>query len=332
VQSSLETPQACGGEGSVSTAGQTDTSSSQEGDVTKGFQKALSKKKAIIVQLQAQVVDLEERVADLRAQLDRERTARQEKEEVGKELNPTCVETHQPELRGGQDITDEAPNPEPRQMEVRARSPQGEIAWEHGRPTNMPASVVQSTREGGKGRRAPTDSAIRRVNEQRARWKGADYDTDEDDDSEENDLDDQISTGEDEEDVATEDWADDEHSTTEDMDLDAIISHTRILMQSMFGPTAWNAEQDAIMREASRYGSHTYGVQHANEWALTDLTDSRPDKGKTVGKEYLPRPEVVEACETFIRQHGGLTQASIVQLASMEEARLNPKRIGVAGL
>ena len=110
----------------------------------------IAKKEAIIVQLRAQVVDLEERVVDLRAQLDRERTARQEKEEVGKELNPTCVETHQPELKGGQANTDEDPNREPRQKEVRTRNPQGEMAGEHGRPTNMPASVVQSTREGGR--------------------------------------------------------------------------------------------------------------------------------------------------------------------------------------
>lgn len=327
MQSNLGSPQACGRESSVSTACQTDTSSSQEEDVTGGFQKALSKKTVIIGQLRAQVADLEERVADLREQLDRERTARQEEEEGGKEPNPACVETHQPELEGGQDITDEAPNPEPRPMEVRTRSPQGEVAGEPGRPTNMPASVVQSTREGGKGRRAPTDSAIRRVNEQRARWKGSEHDTDDDDVSEENDLDDRISADEDGEDVDTEDGADDEHSTTEDRDLEAIISHTRILMQSMFGPTAWNTDQDAIMREASRYGSRTYGVRHANEWALTDLTDSIPDMGKTVGQEYLPRPEVVEACETFIRQHGGLTQAAIVQLASMEEARLNLKRV-----
>jgi len=291
-----------------------------------GLVKALHKKQLTISELQAQVGNLEGQVEDLAVQLERERTARREEREGVEGTNRTFEGAPVSPSVKDPDTDREVENKEPRRREHQTRNLRGQRAQDQGRPTEIPAVVVKSTREGGNGRRAPTDAAIRRSNKQQDRGKDAAHGLDEDHDVEEYDLDDQTST-EDREDLATEDGTDDEHPATGDMDVDAMISHTRILMQAMFGPAAWNAEQDAIMREASRYGSRTYGVRHANQWALTDLTDYRPDMGKAVGKEYLPRPEVVEACEAFIRQHGGLTQASTAQLASMGAARLNPTRV-----
>ena len=194
---------------------------------------------------------------------------------------------------------------------------------EDGRPTNMPVAIVCSTRDGGAGRRAPTESAIRRSNSHPTWWGGIDDEEEEDEAYTEGPA----PTGRDDDDIAHDDWVHDRDSIGDGMGLDAIITHTRLLMQAMFGPEAWNSKQDDIMREAGRYGSRTYAVQHANTWALTDMTNYQPDMGKTVGEAYLPRPEVVEACEIFIRQHDGLTQAATTRLASLQESRLNLNRV-----
>ena len=112
------------------------------------------------------------------------------------------------------------------------------------------------------------------------------------------------------------------------MEVETLIRHTRVLMEGMFGPSSWSPAQDAIMREATTHGSRTYGVSEANRWALHDLREAIPDIGKTVGEEYLPCPEVVEACEDYIRQHRGLTEAARTRLKELEKDRLSPRRVG----
>ena len=125
-----DTPQAREGGGSVSSASQTDNTTSQavdlDGNQLRGFKKALYKKdmtivegRTIISKLQAQVGDLEERVSDLGVQLEREKTARRkEREGLGKG-SPKFVDAPQPGLGEAPDITGEVTNPEPRQGEPR---------------------------------------------------------------------------------------------------------------------------------------------------------------------------------------------------------------------